>query len=125
MMNVGLYREIEPLAVVPVSNTSALHRAFAETIARGNPKVPVLRGRDFPPPVVLKYAGVKSWRAFARGTGTWSIDERDGVFRIRGYRKDGGGWVPDQNAIESFPPGTSADQVIERVIAILQSAATQ
>jgi hypothetical protein len=123
MVDIGFYREIEPVAVVPVANTSALHQAFADTMMRGNPKVPVIRGREFPPPVVLKYAGVKSWRAFARGTSSWTLGERNGFFRIQGYRKDGGGWVPDQNAIESFPLGTSTDQVIDRMIAILQEAA--
>lgn len=123
MMDKGFYLDVEPVTVVPLSNTEALHRAFAETILRGNPKVPIPRPPNYPPPIVLKYAGVKSWRSFARGTSTWSINERDGVFRIEGYRKDGGGWVPDQNAIESFPPGTSAGEVIERLIAILQGAA--
>ena len=33
----GLYRDIEPVAVVDVSDADALRRAFRETIARGNP----------------------------------------------------------------------------------------
>jgi hypothetical protein len=123
MMDVGLYREVEPVAAVPVADTSALHRAFADTIMRGNPKVPILRGHEIPPAVVLKYACVKSWNTFARTTSTWTIGERDGVFHIQGYRKDGAGWVPDQATKETFPPGTTADQVIEPLIAILQAAA--
>jgi hypothetical protein len=125
MMDKGFYLDVEPVAVVPLSETKALHHAFAETIVRGNPKVPIPRPPNYPPPVILKYAGVKSWRSFARGTSTWSLGERDGVFRIHGYRKDGGGWVPDQTTRETFPLGTTADQVIERMIAILQSAAAQ
>jgi hypothetical protein len=125
MMDKGFYLDVEPVAVVPLANAKALHRAFAETIARGNPKVPIPRHPNIPTPVVLKYAGVKNWRSFARGTTTWALGQNNGVFSIHGYRKDehGAGWVPDQATKETFPPGTSADQVIERMIAILQAAA--
>ena len=123
MMDKGLYRDIEPVAVVPLSDTTALHRAFADTIERGNPKVPIPRYPNIPPPDVLKYAGVKSWSAFARRTSTWAVSESDGVFSLHGYRKEGGGWVPDPSTKETFPPGTSADQVVDRMIAILQEAA--
>ena len=124
MMDKGFYRDVEPVALVPVSNTEALHRAFTEAIARGNPKVAVLRHPNIPPPVVLKYAGVKSWNTFAKRTSSWAIRESDGVFRIHGYRKDDGGWVPDPAAAETFPREITADQVIDRMIAILQEAAT-
>jgi hypothetical protein len=36
----GLYRDIEPVAVVDVSDTDALRQAFHETIARGYPQTP-------------------------------------------------------------------------------------
>lgn len=122
MMDRGLYRDIEPVAVVPVSNTEALHRAFVETITRGNPKVPIPRHPNIPPPVVLKYAGLKTWRTFAKGASSWAIGERDGLFRISGYRKEEGGWVADSATVETFPPGSTADKVIDRMIVILQQA---
>jgi hypothetical protein len=56
----GPYRDIEPVAVVGVSDTEGLRRAFRETIARGNPPIGPYP-RPNPPPVVVKYAGVKSW----------------------------------------------------------------
>jgi len=125
MMNPGLFRNVEPVAVVPVSERDALHQAFAETIARGNPKVPLPRGSDIPPPLMPKYAGVKSWGAFARGTTTWWISEKEGIYRIQGLRKDGRGWVPDPDKLDTFPPGTGVDEVIERMIEILQAEAAQ
>jgi hypothetical protein len=122
-MDQGFYRVIEPVTVVDVSDTDALHAAFSETIARGNPKVPRLF-RSTTPPIVPKYAGVRSWKAFARDASTWGINEREGIFRIQGYRKDRpGGWVEDNENVAIFPPGTSAGEVIERMIAILQEAA--
>jgi hypothetical protein len=69
----GFYRGVEPVAVVPLSNTDALRWALRETIARGNPSVPDLPGSQWPPPVTLKYAGVKTWSAFERGTSYWAL----------------------------------------------------
>jgi len=66
----GLYLDVEPVAVVPLSDRAALHRAFAETIARGNPNVPLPKQSEIPPPLLPKYAGVKAWSTFARNAST-------------------------------------------------------
>jgi hypothetical protein len=124
MMDKGLYRHIEPVATSPQSNTDALREIFAEAFARGNPKVPLLKQPDTSPSVLLKYAGVKTWRAFALEASTWSVDERDGQYKILWYRKDPpNGWTRDKSQDEIFPAGSSASEVIERMIAILQETA--
>jgi hypothetical protein len=121
----GVYREIEPVAVVPLSNTEGVRRALQATIARGNPPARYSAG-NFPPPVLLKYAGVKPWSAFARGTLTWSVEQTDGLYRIFGYRKNAKGyWERDPNQKTAFPAGIAADEVIGRLIAIMQNAATK
>jgi hypothetical protein len=57
---------------------------------------------------------------------TWNIVEEDGSYQIIGNRMHSGGyWEEDPDQKVQFPPGTSVDQVIERMIAILQSAAKQ
>jgi len=110
MVERGFYRNIEPVAVIPLSNTDAVRRAFTETFTRGNPKVSALKRVGYPPPILPKYAGVKSWNTFARDASPWGIDERNGTFKIIGYRKDPpGGWREDNDDVETFPPGTSAD----------------
>ena len=124
-VHIGLHRDIEPVEVVAVSNTDAMRQAFHATIARGNPPTPHYthpRG-VYPQPVVLKYAGVKSWSAFARGASSWTIKEKNGVYQIVGYRMRPDGWVEDPEQTTNFPPGSSVDEVIERMIAILQGAA--
>ena len=119
-----LYRGVEPVAVAPAKNTEALRQALKATIARGNPVVPQPQGQqDWPPPVVLKYAGVKSWSAFERGLQVWDINESDGIFQIAGNVRGPHGWVEDPKQTITFPPGTSVDDVIDRMIAILQEAA--
>lgn len=119
----SVYTIIEPVVVVPVANTEDLRGAFRDVIARKNVTVPPPQGK-WPQPVLLKYAGVKSWSAFARNASTWSIGENDGIYRIVGYRVHAKGyWVQDADQTVEFPSGTTVDVVIDRMIAILQEAA--
>jgi hypothetical protein len=119
----SVYTAIDPVAVVPVGDTEVLHRAFRETIARKNVAVPLIKGK-WAPPVLLKYAGVRSWSAFARGASTWNIEENDGTYQIVGHRVHPKGyWVEDPDQKIEFPRGTPIDNVIDRMIAILQDAA--
>ena len=119
----GPYRMIEPVAVVTVTDGDALRQALRETIRRGNPKVPNLLRKNLPPPLLPQYAGVKTQTAFDRGAVYWWFREDDGLYKITGL-KDGPirGQVPAPNQTETFPPGTSVETVIDRMIAILQSA---
>ncbi len=119
----GFYRSVEPVAVVPLSNTEALRQALSDTIARGNPSVPDLPGSQWPPPVTLKHAGIKSWGEFNRGASYWGIEEDSGMFCIKTYEKSATrGWKEDEESRETFPAGTPGDDVINRMIAILQGA---
>ena len=118
----GPYRDIEPVMVVEVSDTGGLRQALHQTIARGHPPVGPYP-RPNPPPVVLKHAGVRSWGAFARGASPWAMEERDGKYRIIGYRREPNNWAEDPEQTVKFPPGATLDQVIDRLIAILQGAA--
>src|SRR5579863_9994933 len=124
------YSSIEPVAVVPLSNTEALRRALLDTIARGNPAVPRLQSGESYSPITLRYAGVKNWSTFERGTSYWQIEENDGIFRIVAHqkaqrsweedRKAKKGWKEDETRSETFPKDTSAIQVVDRMIQILQ-----
>jgi hypothetical protein len=68
---------------------------------------------------------VKSWGAFARWASPWVIDERGGKYQIIGHRREPNNWAQDPEQTVDFPPGTTLDQVIDRMIAILQYAARQ
>ncbi len=123
-MDKGFYRETEPVAVVPVSNTETARQALTSAIARGNPEVPMLQRGEWPPPAVLKYAGAKTWSAFERGMQSRDIEDKAGVFRISGNVKSPNGmWVADPVQAITFSSGTALDDVIDRMIAILQDAA--
>jgi hypothetical protein len=118
----GPYRDIEPVTVVEVSDTGGLRQALHQTIARGHPPVGPYP-RPNPPPVVLKHAGVKSWGAFARSASPWAIEERNGKYRIIGHRREPNNWAEDPGQTVAFPQGATLDQVIDRMIAILQETA--
>jgi hypothetical protein len=122
----GFYRAVEPVAVVPISNTEALRQALHDAIARGNPIVPNLPRGHWPPRVTLEHAGIATWGEFNRGASYWGIDEEGGVFRILAHeKKNRRGWKEDEERSETFPSGSPADDVVERMIAIVQGAGQQ
>jgi hypothetical protein len=119
----NVYFLVEPVAVIPVSNTNALRTALQETTQRGNPAVKYDRSA---PPVLCKYADVKSWSTFARRASLWVMDETKGVPRIEpNKRESNGAFSPDKDAIETLPVGSTIDDLIGRMIAILQEAAAE
>ena len=123
-LQTGAYMDVDPVAVVPVTNTDGLRHALLDAIARKNAIVPPPPKDDWPPPVLLKYAGVKTWSAFARNAAVWSIEETDGNFLIVGYRTHRKGyWEEDARQKTSFPLGSTVHDTVERMIAILQGAA--
>jgi hypothetical protein len=119
----GPYRDMDPVGVAPLSNLDAVRQALRDAISRGNPPAPRYPPGGHPQPVVVKYAGVKSWSAFARGTLPWGIDEREGKYQIIGYRRDPDGWRQDPEQKVDLPVGSTANDTINRLIAILQDAA--
>ncbi len=124
----GFYMNREPVAVVPAANTAALRRALHDVMARGNAIIPTPKRNAYPPPVLPKYAGEKTWPAFMRGASEWSIMEKNGNYQIVPYRKNpkgGESWVEDRDRKIEFPPGSTVDGVIERMVAIVQDAAQQ
>ena|SRR5665213_3029469 len=118
------YRHIEPVSMIPIAEIDELRQAFQQALARGNPIVPPLPIHNPPPPLLLKYAGVKNYSAFERGTSTWNIEEKDGDYKIAPYRRRADrGWEQDRGNIIILPPGSHADDAIDRMIAILQAHA--
>jgi hypothetical protein len=56
----------------------------------------------------------------------WSIKYNDGLFQIVGQQKHANGmWKDDPEHRYTFPSAATADDVIARMIAILQDAARQ
>jgi hypothetical protein len=121
----GFYMNQEPVAVVPAASTDALRQALYNVMVKGNAVIPTPKRTAYPPPVLPKYAGVRTWSEFMRGASEWSITEKNGKYQITPYRMDPEGsqsWVEDPDHKIEFPPATTREDVIARMIAILQEA---
>jgi hypothetical protein len=72
----------------------------------------------------MKYTGDRNWSAFKRGASTWHIQEKSGDYQIVGYRSHRMGyWEEDPDQKIQFPAEATVDDVIDRMIGILQEAA--
>jgi hypothetical protein len=120
-----LFQDI-PLEAVPVEHTDSLRRAILVAIERGNPPISFekykseLDSKDDP---LLKAAGARSWGVFDRQTkGLLSLEEEeDGGYRIQVSRQmEPRGWRDDPGKGVHFPAGTLVDEVIARLIAMIQ-----
>jgi len=119
----GANLDCEPVAVVPVSKTADLYSALEERLINGNP-VMSLPEEGYPKPVVLKYAGVKSFATFARDALMWAIKKEHDRYRITMKKKHpGSGWVDDPDQIITLPPASTVGDVCDRMVAILQAHA--
>ena len=113
----GVYTMIEPVAVVPVTNVEGLRCALLDAIARKNVAVPPVKG-TWPPPLLPKYAGVKSSAAFVRGTLTWNIQENNGLYQIVGHRlHQDGYWVEGHAQILTMCMSRGAGQPCRLAVA--------
>ena len=120
-----IYTTIEPVVVVPLDDLGSVRAALLDLLKRGNATIPnpdpqALRA----PPIILKYARVRSWSAFFRTAWSWSIAQEDGAYQILGYRKHPKGyWEEDQSQKIQFPRQATVDDVVDRMIAILVETA--
>jgi hypothetical protein len=119
----GFHMNIEPVEVVPVSDSQAFARAIKQTIARGNPMIPTpTRATGFPKPVIPKYAKLKSWRAFEQDASYWTFEKREGAYEIEQWQKSPErGWDPDPERRITLPDGTPQDEAIKQLVTIVQS----
>jgi hypothetical protein len=54
---------------------------------------------------------------------SWTVKKQDGIFRIAEQMKHADRmWRDDPEQIVMFPPDASVDEVIDRMVAILQDA---
>ena len=119
----GFYLDVEPVEVVPATDFQALQQAIKRSLNRGNPKVPTPSRASYPKPVMLQYARVKSWSAFAKGAKNWIVVDEHGTYQIKPGRKHPrGGWEDDPTKIEILLCGTTLDTVAERIASSMQLA---
>jgi hypothetical protein len=120
----GFHRGMDPVESAPISETAAARQVLRSAIARGNPPAPPYSAIKDTVPAVARHGGFKSWSAFSRGAMPWNIREENGIYQIIGFwMHPDRYWKEDGEQTIEFPPGTNVDDVIDRMIAILQDAA--
>jgi hypothetical protein len=126
----GFFFEGAPLDSVPVEQTERLRQAILTATERGNPLISRDQARvlihDKGSPL-LKATGARSWNALDRQTeGLWSLRGKNAVYEIRvNQPMEPRGWHEDKTKRVEFPPDTPVEDVIDRLIAMIQECARQ
>jgi hypothetical protein len=126
----GFFINDAPIESVPVEQAEELRQAILRAMERGNPLVghgqaSVRLGRKDHP--LLRATGARSWYVLDRQTeGLWSIDEKNGVYEIRvDEPMQPRGWHEDKTKRMEFTSGTPVEDVIDRLIAMIQECARE
>ena len=120
----GGYIAIDPVFVISVEDAVGFSTGLKEVIARGNPVIPEAPHGDYPDPVLLKYAGVKTWEAFVKGAFAWTINDLSAQYKIVGKRKARPrGWEDDPDQTLILPIGATVDDLCSQMVAIVQEKA--
>jgi hypothetical protein len=123
----AVYMDVEPVTVASIADVERLRCTLRDTIPERNDFLAPSVEDAHRPAVVLKYTGDRSWAAFTRTASYWSIYEKGGNYQIEGHkRRPGtGSWTPDPERTIKFPSGTKVDEVIDRMVTILQDSTTE
>jgi hypothetical protein len=127
----GFHVTKAPVGSAPVEQTEKLRETILAALARGNPPTSLDEARatlsDSRNSAILKATHAKSWYALDRQTkGLWSVREEDGLYEIRvDQPMETHGWHEDETKRIRFPAGTAVEEVIDRLIAMIQECARQ
>jgi len=108
--------------VAPASNIDAVIKAFERAISIGNPPITEQEAVAAPSWVTQARTGVKSWRAFERGTLTWSLntDPKTGEYGMDPYDPlKGGGWAPGRVPVFTLPADTPMSEIVRRAAEVV------
>lgn len=118
----GFYEHVDPVAVIPVTDGTALEEGLLSALARGNPLAPQGQRAARVTPI-LKYTRFKTQSELYKKLRSWSISQDDGLFEVIPWKpvKPRGLGV-DKATIRKFPRGTTAEEVCRGIVEILQTA---
>jgi len=123
----GFHVTKAPVTSAPVEQTENLRQAILAALARGNPPISLNETRatlsDSKNSAILRATQAKSWYVLDRQTkGLWGLVEKDGLYQIRvDQPTEIRGWHEDKSKRIQFPPGTAIEDVIDRLIAMIQA----
>jgi hypothetical protein len=115
----GAYLDIEPIYVTNLT-LDELTEALERVVATGNPKVPTPTLEElerYYSKLVPRAAGVKSWKALARGGASYAIEwQRDKIVLYMSQLDKKGRFVDDPGKRREFPSGTDIRTIAEVIL---------
>jgi hypothetical protein len=111
----GFFLDVEPVRVATLDDIQSLAVAIEQAMSSGNPRVPTPTRADYSKPLILKDAGVKTWKAFERIGACFTILGRDEITLFESGRDQSGAWVDDPALTETLPVTTSALDLAKRI----------
>ncbi len=107
----GYFLDVDPVFVHPVQDRQAIMESIRSVMAGGNPVIPAYSRELFPKPVVLRYAKVKSWRAFQASASAYQLRLNDSGFEIQPLRRAGPNhFEEDFERLVKLPQGITSDE---------------
>jgi hypothetical protein len=120
----GYWLGIEPVDVEKVADASAMKGVLLRAINRGNPIVPTPTRENFPPNIMRRHCGMKSFSAFERTAQLWSISQKADSYVIRPWRRSAkyrGAWEEDHERGTIVPATMSLEELALRAAKIALS----
>jgi hypothetical protein len=120
----GYWLGIEPVDVESVADADALKGVLLRAINRGNPIVPTPTRKHFPPDVMRRHCGMKSFSAFERTAQLWSISQNADSCVICPWRRSAryrGAWEEDHERETVVPADISLEEIARRAARIALS----
>lgn len=113
----GFYIGIDPVEVRDSTDRAGAEEAMLRTVERGNPMIPTPTRNNFPDPVVLKYANVKSLSTFEKAAKSWKLSKNDRGYIIAPYRlrRDAGADEDTENE-EQISEDVPLREVVHRLV---------
>jgi hypothetical protein len=119
----GPHIGIEPVRVVESTDAGGLRRAVEEALLAGNPLIPTPEQGNFPKPVLLPHAKVKSWKTFEQSAQLWQVTKSDRGIEIWICRRAAPrGFCPGPASAYVFPKDEPFSAIADRVAKLIETA---
>jgi len=113
----GFLLDMEPVCAAPFNDFESFTAAIAAAIATGNPRIPTPGRDEFTKPVVLRVAGIRSWKAFQRSGACFTICRMPTEDRLyETGRDENGRWVDDPALTQTLPANSTAAEIARRIM---------
>lgn len=122
----GFYEDIEPVAVIELSDTNTLRSVLEQRLIEGNPIIPTPKAAGRATSPILKYSPIKSLSKFDKEAAYWRIYEKGGIYEFGPLkRRIDRGWEEDPEKMRKMSSESTLDDVVDQVVKSVQASSTR